>query len=102
MSATDTLEIVTRIYCLADGDDLRGVAVSVVGQAATAVPRYVRLAGRTFEFDPTDVLSAHDGETCLVSQDGLRYRAHADSLWERACWDPRSRRLHPIEVRRTP
>lgn len=65
--------LVTRVpYVLADSDlptDL--VAVDPATAAAIIDIHYL---GRLFHYDPTDVTTANDGVSCLVSNEGRRYK----------------------------
>jgi hypothetical protein len=59
-------------YCLADAEDLQ--TVTVADSVTGAVPLYVIQSGRLFALDAVDLITAHDGTTCLVSLDGKRYK----------------------------
>jgi hypothetical protein len=60
--------------CLADSEDLQTITVADSGLGTGAVPLYVIQSGRLFALDALDVITAHDGTTCLVSEDGKRYK----------------------------
>src|SRR5690349_9081061 len=59
-------------YVLADSDDSRNLIATDPATGALIVD--LLLFGRIFHFDPLDTTTAHDGTSCLVSADGLRYR----------------------------
>lgn len=59
-------------YVLADADDVTDL-VAVDPDTGSAIVDIVYL-GRLFHYDATDVLTAHDGITCLVTSDGRRYK----------------------------
>src|SRR6266705_3553261 len=53
-------------------------ALPISGSANKTLVRNVFVAmlllGRVFHYDHTDTTTAHDGTSCLVSADGLRYK----------------------------
>lgn len=59
-------------YCLFDADDSRNI--DFVDASTGAITTDVMLFGRVFHYDPTDTTTVHDGTSCLVSADGLRYK----------------------------
>ncbi len=59
-------------YGLEDTDNLQ--TIDVVDPAAGTVPLYIVQLARLFKYDPLDSTTAHDGTTCLVSQDGKRFK----------------------------
>lgn len=59
-------------YVLADAEDSRNLVA--VDPATAAVIVDLVFLGRDFHYDPTDTTTAHDGTSCLVSSDGLRYK----------------------------
>lgn len=59
-------------YVLADSDDSRNLIATDPSTGAIIVD--LMLLGRVFHYDPTDTTTAHDGTSCLVSSDGLRYK----------------------------
>jgi len=59
-------------YCLDASEDLQ--TLTVVDPSSGEVPLYIIQSGRIFEFDATDATTAHDGTTCLVSDDGKRFK----------------------------
>ncbi len=59
-------------YCLADSASL--TTINVVDPAAGTIPLAIIQLGRIFWYDAADAITAHDGTTCLVSQDGKRYK----------------------------
>src|SRR4051812_17855041 len=59
-------------YCLADTDDSRNLVATDPGTGAIIVD--LLLLGRVFHYDPSDHTTVHDGTSCLVSSDGLRYK----------------------------
>lgn len=59
-------------YVLADTDDSRNLIA--IDPSTGAIIVDMLLLGRVFHYDPTDTTTVHDGTTCLVSADGLRYK----------------------------
>lgn len=59
-------------YVLADTDDSRNLIA--VDPSTGAIIVDMLLLGRVFHYDPTDTTTVHDGTSCLVSADGLRYK----------------------------
>jgi Protein of unknown function (DUF2793) len=59
-------------YVLFDADDSRNI--TLIDPSTGAITIDVMLFGRVFHYDPTDTTTAHDGTSCLVSADGLRYK----------------------------
>src|SRR5882757_41890 len=59
-------------YVLFDADDSRNVIFTDPSTGAITID--LLLFGRVFHYDPTDTTTAHDGTSCLVSADGLRYK----------------------------
>lgn len=65
--------LTTRMgYCLADSASL--TTIDVIDPASAALPLAIIQLGRIFWLDALDSTTAHDGTTCLVSQDGKRYK----------------------------
>lgn len=62
-------------YVLGDSDDSRNLVA--VDPSTGAIIVDMVLFGRVFHYDPTDTTTAHDGTSCLVSSDGLRYKLAA-------------------------
>jgi hypothetical protein len=68
--------VVARMpYSLADADDSRNLIA--IDPATGAIPMDLLFLGRDFHYDATDTTTAHDGTSCLVSADGLRYKLAA-------------------------
>src|SRR5712664_2283897 len=59
-------------YVLADAEDSRNLVA--VDPSTGAIIVDLLLLGRVFHYDPADTTTAHDGTSCLVSADGLRYK----------------------------
>jgi hypothetical protein len=59
-------------YVLFDADDSRTITFTDPTTGAKTID--LLLFGRVFHYDPTDTTTAHDGTSCLVSLDGLRYK----------------------------
>jgi hypothetical protein len=59
-------------YVLFDADDSRNI--TLIDPSTGAITIDVMLFGRVFHYDPTDTTTVHDGTSCLVSADGLRYK----------------------------
>lgn len=59
-------------YVLFDADDSRNIILTDPATGAKTID--LLLFGRVFHYDPTDTTTAHDGTSCLVSSDGLRYK----------------------------
>lgn len=71
-SATRSFLVKRIAYALDASEDLR--TITVTDPDYGAVPLYVVQNRRLYEFDSADTTTAHDGTTCLVSADGLRYK----------------------------
>lgn len=59
-------------YVLIDSEDSRNLAAIDPSTGAKIID--IMFLGRVFHYDPTDTTTAHDGTSCLVSADGLRYK----------------------------
>lgn len=59
-------------YVLADTDS--ALDLIAVDPATGAAIIDILLLGRVFHYDPADLVTAHDGVSCLVTADGRRYK----------------------------
>ncbi|MGY4288901.1 hypothetical protein ACVWXO_008121 [Bradyrhizobium sp. LM2.7] len=74
-TALRNLLVARMAYVLGDAEDSRNLVA--IDPATGAVIVDLVLFGRDFHYDPTDTTTAHDGTSCLVSSDGLRYKLAA-------------------------
>ncbi|MGJ5203647.1 DUF2793 domain-containing protein [Bradyrhizobium sp. HKCCYLR20261] len=73
--ALRNLLVARMAYVLADVEDSRDLVAVDPSTGATIID--LVLFGRYFHLDATDTTTAHDGTSCLVSSDGLRYKLAA-------------------------
>ncbi|XUM25108.1 DUF2793 domain-containing protein (plasmid) [Bradyrhizobium oligotrophicum S58] len=73
--ALRNLLVARMAYVLGDAEDSRNLVATDPSTGAVIVD--LVLFGRLFHHDPLDTTTAHDGTTCLVSSDGLRYKLAA-------------------------
>ena len=59
-------------YVIFDTEDSRNIVLT--DPSTGAITTDLLFLGRDFHYDPADTTTAHDGTSCLVSADGLRYK----------------------------
>src|SRR5882672_7571383 len=64
-------------YVLADGEDVTNLVAVDPSTGAAIID--ILLLGRVFHYDSTDVVTANDGVSCLVTFDGRRYKLSSSS-----------------------